>query len=80
MIAVAQPKRMGRALDAYFGVFVSHPPETLAVVLNVLLAAGTIYFWRRISWRYRVLCLVVGVAGIYIGLSELALQASQIGP
>ncbi|MGE5073626.1 MAG: hypothetical protein ACM3MF_09380 [Anaerolineae bacterium] len=58
-------------MDTYLGIFISHPPETLAIILNILLETGTIYFWRRIPWRYRLLCIVVGLAGIYIGISEI---------
>ncbi len=71
---------MGNGVDTYLGIFISHPPQTLAIVLNVLLEAGTIYFWRRIPWRYRLLCIVVGLAGIYIGLSEIVHQISIAKP
>ena len=64
----------------YVAVFLNHPPQTLAIVLNVLLEAGTIYFWRRIPWRYRLLCMIVGVAGVYIGLSEIVHDVSIIQP
>ena len=67
-------------MDSYIGIFLSHPPQTLAIVLNLLLEAGTIYFWRRIPWRYRVLCIVVGLAGIYIGMSEIAHELSVASP
>ncbi len=71
---------MGRCVDTYLGIFISHPPQTLAIILNVLLEAGTIYFWRRIPWRYRLLCIVVGLVGIYIGLSEIVHQVSLLKP
>ena len=67
-------------MDSYVSIFLGHPPQTLAIVLNLLLEAGTIYFWRRIPWRYRALCIVVVLAGIYIGMSEIAHELSVDSP
>ena len=67
-------------MGSYLAVFVNHPPQTLAIVLNVLLEAGTIYFWRRIPWRYRLLCIIVGLAGIYIGFSEILYDIISVKP
>ncbi len=67
-------------MGSYLAVFLNHPPQTLAIVLNVLLEAGTIYFWRRIPWRYRLLWVLVGLAGIYIGFSEIFHDIVALNP
>ena len=67
---------MGHGMSGFVPFVTRFATQTLAIGLNVLLEAGTIYFWRRIPWRYRLLCLLVGVGGIYIGMSDILRQVA----
>ena len=71
---------MGEGMGPYILFLTRFPTQTLAIALNVLLEAGTLYFWRRIPWRYRLLCILVGVAGIYIGITDILRQAAVTQP